>query len=341
MAVKKEAISYEDIVRAVRAGKYAPVYYLMGEEEYYIDKLSEFIADSALKEEEKDFNLTICYGSDVSVDDIITAAKRYPMMAERQVVWVREAQQLQDIDNLASYLEHPQPSTVLILCHKRGVLDKRKKLAGEIQKVGVLFESKKLKENQLPGFVTSYMKRKELLMDQNAVMMMCEHVGDDLSRMTGELDKLILALPEGEKRVTADFVERNVGISKDYNNFELLSALIDKDVLKVNRIVKYFNNNPKSFVLQPTLSTLFGFFSNLMVAYYAPNKTEEGIAEWIDQSVWQVRKNILPGLKNFSGVKTMQIIEKIREADAKSKGIGNTLATSGELLMELTHFILH
>ncbi|MBR2379490.1 MAG: DNA polymerase III subunit delta [Paraprevotella sp.] len=342
MAVKKEGITYEEIVRSVRAGKYAPIYYLMGEEDYYIDRLSEFITNSALKEDEKDFNLTVCYGADVTVDDVINAAKRFPMMAERQVVLVREAQQLEERDKLSFYLAHPQPSTVLILCHKHGVLDRRKKLAADIQKVGVLFESKRLYDNQLPSFVTSYLQRKDgIKMDSNAVLMICEHVGSDLSRLTGELDKLILALREGEKQINADFVERHVGISKDFNNFELLAALIDKDVLKVNRIVKYFNDNPKGYSLQLTLSTLFGFFSNLMVAYYSPVKTEEGIAEWIEQPVWQVRKNILPGLKKFSDVKTMQIIEKIRETDAKSKGIGNTIADSGALLTELTHFILH
>ena len=341
MAAKKEGVTYEEIVRAVRAGNFAPVYYLMGEESYYIDKVSEFIVDSALKEEERDFNLTVCYGADVTADEVVNAAKRFPMMAQRQVVWVREAQNLQGKERLSFYLEHPQPTTVLILCHKHGVLDRRKKLASDIQKAGVLFESKKLYESQLPGFVSAYLRRKGVAMEQNAVMMVCESVGSDLSRLSGELDKLVLALPEGETRIGASFVERHVGVSKEFNNFELVSALVAKDVLKVNRIVKYFNDNPKNFSLQLTLSVMFGFFSNLMLAYYAPKRTEEGIAEWTEQPRWQVGRNILPAMRNYTGVKVMQIIGKLRETDAKSKGVGNTMATPGDLLKELAYFILH
>lgn len=341
MAAKKEGVTYEEIVRAVQAGNFAPVYYLMGEESYYIDKVSEFIVDSALKEEERDFNLTVCYGADVTADEVVNAAKRFPMMAQRQVVWVREAQNLQGKERLSFYLEHPQPTTVLILCHKHGVLDRRKKLASDIQKAGILFESKKLYESQLPGFVSAYLRRKGVAMEQNAVMMVCESVGSDLSRLSGELDKLVLALPEGETRIGASFVERHVGISKEFNNFELVSALVAKDVLKVNRIVKYFNDNPKNFSLQLTLSVMFGFFSNLMLAYYAPKRTEEGIAEWTEQPRWQVGRNILPAMRNYTGVKVMQIIGKLRETDAKSKGVGNTMATPGDLLKELAYFILH
>lgn len=172
-------------------------------------------------------------------------------------------------------------------------------------------------------------------------MMVCESVGSDLSRLSGELDKLMLALPEGETRIGAAFVEQHVGISKDFNNFELVSALVAKDVLKVNRIVKYFNDNPKNFSLQLTLSVMFGFFSNLMVAYYAPQRTEEGIADWVEQPRWQVVRNILPAMQKYSGVKVMQIIGKLRETDAKSKGLGNTIATPGDLLKELAYFILH
>lgn len=341
MAAKKDAVTYEEIVRAVKAGNYVPVYYLMGEESYYIDKISEFIVECALKEEEKDFNLTVCYGTDVTIDEVINAARRFPMMAERQVVLVREAQNLSGKEQLSFYLEHPQPSTILIFCHKHGVLDRRKKLAADIQKTGVLFESKKMYDSQLPGFVTSYLRRKGVAMEQQAVMMICEAVGSDLSRLSGELDKLLLALPEGEMRIGASFVEHHVGISKEFNNFELIAAFVEKDILKVNRIVKYYDSNPKSFSLQLTISVLFGFFSNLMVAYYAPQRTEEGIAGWIEQPRWQVSKNIYPAMKKYSGVKVMQIIGKLREMDAKSKGVGNVYTTSGELLKELAYFILH
>ncbi len=341
MALKKEGVAYEGIIRSIRAGNYSPIYYLMGEESYYIDKVSEFIVNSALKEEEKDFNLTIYYGADASIDKVINTAKRFPVMAEHQVVLVREAQNLQGIDRLSYYLESPQSSTILILCHKHGILDRRKKLAADIQRVGVLFESKKVYDSQLPGFVTSYLQRKGFVMEQNAVMMICESVGADLSRVSSELDKLTIAMPEGENHIAASFVEQHVGISKDFNNFELVSALVAKDICKVNRIVKYFNDNPKNFSFQLTLSVLFGFFSNLMVAYYAPQRTEEGIADWIEQPRWQVLRNIIPAMQKYSGMKVMQIIGRLREMDSKSKGLGNTIAAPGDLLKELAYFILH
>ena len=337
----KQEISIEEIIRNLKNRQYAPIYYLMGDESYYIDKIADYMADTILTPEEREFNQMIFYGGDTDIETIINAAKRFPMMAERQVVWVREAQNLPGKERLSLYLEHPQPTTVLILCHKHGVLDRRKKLAADIQKVGILFESKKMYDSQLPGFVVSYMRRKGVAMEQQAVMMVCEFVGSDLSRLAGELDKLILALPEGEKRIGAAFVETHIGISKDFNNFELVSALVEKDVLKVNRIVKYFNDNPKNFSLQLTLTVMFGFFSNVMLAYYAPLRTEEGIADWIGQPRWQVSRNIFPAMHKYSGVKVMQIIGKIREMDAKSKGVGNTIATPGELLKELAYFILH
>ncbi len=341
MAARKEGVSYEDIVRDVRARKFKPVYYLMGEEAYYIDRISEYIVDTVLTEEEKDFNLTVLYGADTTVDTVINAAKRYPMMAEHQVVLVREAQSLAGKEALSFYLQHPQPATVLILCHKHGVLDRRKKLASDIQKAGVLFESSRLYENQLPGFVAGYLKRKGMTIGPDAAQILCEYVGSDLNRLAGELEKLVLALPSGESRVNADLIERHTGVSKEFNNFELVNAVAQKDVLKANQIVKYYNSNPKSFALPLTLSVLFNFFGNLMMAYYAPQKTEEGIAAWLEQPRWQVSRNVLPAMRKYSGVKVMQIIAELRRTDAKSKGIDNPNTTDGELLKELIYFILH
>lgn len=342
---KKESVTYEEIVRTIRAGQYSPVYYLMGEESYYIDKISDYIVDTALAEEEKDFNLTVFYGPDTNVSEIVTAARQYPMGAARQVVVVREAQRLdmnEDGQNrLMLYLERPQPTTVLVFCHKHGVLDRRKKVAAEIQRAGVLFESKKLYENQLPAFVVSYLRRKGLTMDQDAVMMLCSFTGSDLLLLSSELDKLALALPEGKLRIDTAFVEEHVGVSKSFNNYELVSALVEKDIYKSNQIVKYFNDNPKSYSLQLTLSVLFNFFSNIMTAYYAPQRTEEGIAAWLEIPRWQVTKNILPAMRRYSGIKVMQILEKLGQTDAKSKGVGESLATNGDLLKDLVYFILH
>ena len=340
-AAKQNTVNYEDILRDVRARKLKPIYYLMGEESYYIDRISDYIVDTVLKEDEKDFNLTIAYGPETTIEAVINAAKRYPMMGEYQVVLVREAQGLENKDALSYYLKQPQPSTILVICHKHGVLDKRKKLAADIQNVGVLFESKRLYDNQLPAFVATYLKKKGVGIEPEASMILCDSVGSDLNRMTGELDKLILALPEGQMRINAALIEEHIGISKDFNTFELVAAIVAKDVLKANRIVKYFNSNPRTFALQPTLAVLFNFFSNLMLAYYSPQKTEEGIVDWIEQPKWQVTKNILPAMKMYSGIKVMQIISELRQIDAKSKGIGNHSTTDGELLKELIYFILH
>lgn len=333
--------TYEEIVRDLRNQVYKPVYYLMGEESYYIDKISEYIAQTVLKEEEREFNQTILYGSDVDIVAVINAAKRYPMMAERQVVIVKEAQHIKHMEDLVFYVQKPLQSTVLVICHKNGVLDRRKKLAAEIEKVGVLFESKKIKDTQLPGFITSYLKRKSVEIEPKASEMMAEFVGTDLNRLAGELDKLVITLAPGMRRVTPEQIERNIGVSKDYNNYELRSALVAKDVLKANKIIKYFAENPKTNPIQMTLSVLFGFFSNLMLAYYAPEKTEQGIASQLGlKSAWQAREYIA-AMRMYSGMKVMQIIGEIRYCDAKSKGVENSSLSDADLLRELIYKILH
>lgn len=333
--------TYEEIARDLKNRIYKPVYYLMGEESYYIDRISEYIAQTVLNENEKEFNQTILYGADTDIATIINAAKRYPMMSKYQVVIVKEAQGVKNIDELSYYLQKPLESTILVLCHKHGVLDRRKKLAAEIEKVGVLFESKKIKDAQLTGFITSYLKRKSIEIKPKASEMMAEFVGTDLSRMAGELEKLIITLPKGQKRITPEQIEQNIGISKDYNNYELRNALIIKDVFKANQIIKYFEENPKTNPLQMTLSVLFNFFSNLMLAYYAPEKSEQGIAAQLGlKSPWQ-SKDYLAAMRKYSGVKVMQIIGEIRYCDAKSKGVGNSSLGDGELLRELVYKILH
>ena len=333
--------TYEEIARDLKNRIYKPVYYLMGEESYYIDRISEYIAQTVLNENEKEFNQTILYGADTDIATIINAAKRYPMMSKYQVVIVKEAQGVKNIDELSYYLQKPLESTILVLCHKHGVLDRRKKLAAEIEKVGVLFESKKIKDTQLAGFITSYLKRKSIEIEPKASEMMAEFVGTDLSRMAGELEKLIITLPKGQKRITPEQIEQNIGISKDYNNYELRNALIIKDVFKANQIIKYFEEIPKTNPLQMTLSVLFNFFSNLMLAYYAPEKSEQGIAAQLGlKSPWQ-SKDYLAAMRKYSGVKVMQIIGEIRYCDAKSKGVGNSSLGDGELLRELVYKILH
>lgn len=334
-------VTYEEIVRNLKNEVYSPIYFLMGEEDYYIDRISDYLVNHALTETEKEFNLTVLYGADTDIATVINAAKRYPMMSKYQVVVVKEAQHLRNIEELTYYLQKPLASTILVFCYKHGALDRRKKITAEIEEAGVLFESKKLKEAQLPGFISSYLKRKQVEIEPKASEMMAEFVGADLNRMAGELEKLIITLPAGQKRITPELIERNIGISKDYNNFELRNALIAKDVLKANQIVKYFEENPKNNPLQVTLAVLFNFFANLMLAYYAPEKTDQGIAAQLGlRSPWQ-SKDYMIAMQKYSGVKVMQIIGAIRECDAKSKGIGNPSTPDGELLRSLVYMILH
>lgn len=333
--------TYEDIVRNVKNRIYAPVYFLMGEEDYYIDRIADYILDTVLTDAEKEFNQTVLFGTDTDIATVINAARRYPMMSEHQVVVVKEAQGLKNLENLTFYLQKPLLSTILVFCYKHGALDRRKKIVAEIEKAGVLFESKRLKDSQLPGFITSYLKRRKVEIDPKASEMMAEFVGTDLNRMAGELEKLVITLPAGQRRVTPEQIERNIGISKDYNNFELRNALVAKDVLKANLIVKYFSDNPKNNPLQVTLAVLFNFFSNLMLAYYAPQKTDQGIAAQLGlRSPWQA-KDYMNAMQRYSGVKVMQIVNAIRNCDAKSKGVGNSSVSDGELLRELVYFILH
>ena len=341
VAKKKTGITHEEIIREVRAGNVKPIYYLMGEESYYIDRVADFLVNSVLKPEEKDFNLITLFGAETDIDTVINSAKGFPMGAQRLVVLVKEAQNLQNIDRLEYYLKQMQPSTVLIFCHKNGALDRRKKIAGLIEKNGVLYESKKLYDSNLPTFIRDYLRRKHLAIDPAAASMLAEHVGSDLNRLAGELDKLCLAIPANEKTVTPDLVERNIGISKEFNIFELQDALAQKDVLKVNKIANYFDKNPKANPPQKILPSLFKFFSNLMLAYYSPDKSEKGIAAWLGMTDWQVRRNVLPAMQKYSGVKVMKIIGEIRRTDARSKGVGNPSISGGDLMKELFFFILH
>lgn len=344
---KKAGITYEDIVRQVQAGDFKPIYYLMGEESYYIDRVADYIVSQALTEDERDFNLTILYGPQTSGEEVVNAAKRYPMMAERQVVLVREAQTLEHREALSFYLQKPLLSTVLILCHKNGKLDGRTKLATEIQRAGILFESRKLYDRELPSFVGAYVHRKRLEIAPEACQILCEHVGADLNRLAGELDKLVVALSKGgdgivaSRLIDAQLIQDHIGISKDYNAFELVAALAVKDVIKANRIVKYFDSNPKNFALQPVVATLFRFYVNMMLAYYSPVKTDDGIAAWLELPLWQVRRDIIPAMRYYNAMQVFNILDEIRKTDAASKGVGGQKTSDGDLLKELVFRILH
>ncbi len=340
---KKKAndITYEQIVRDVQAGNIKPIYYLMGEESYYIDHVADFIVDTLLRPEERDFNLLTFYGADADIDAIITAARSFPMAAQHLVVLVKEAQGLKHLDHLEFYFRQMQPSSVLIFCHKNGTIDRRLKVATLINKEGVLFESKKLYDSQLPAFIQNYLRRKRVAVAPGAAEMLAEFVGADLNRLASELDKLILALPEGEKVISTTLVQENIGLTKNYNIFELQDALGVKDVLRVNRIAKYFESNEKANPIQLTLGILFKYFTNLMLAFYAPDKTEQGLASWLGQTPWQVRKNVMPAMQHYNAMKTMLILGEIRRTDARSKGSEGSHVSNGDLLKELLFFIMH
>ena len=333
--------TYESIMSELRSGVYRPVYYLMGEEGYFTDKITDYIIENALTEVERDFNLTVFYGLETDIDTVINTAKRFPMMAERQVVVVKEAQALKNIDNLIYYLQNPQPTTVLVFAHKNGSLDKRKKVATEVDRNGVVLDTKKFREDHLPSFISSYLKEKGLTADPKSVLMLRESIGADLARIAGEIDKLSISLPQDATAITPELVEEHIGISKEYNNFELQNAIVNKDVYKANKIINYFAQNPKKNPIQMTLALLFSFFSNLMMCYYAPEKTERGVAEFLGlKSSWGVG-DYLKAMRNYRAMHVMEVLHLIRLADAQSKGAEGAALPDGEIMRELLYKIMH
>ncbi len=336
-------MTYGSIMHDLKAGKYLPLYYLHGEEAYYIDKICDYIAEHALAPEERDFNQTILFGSDVTASQVADAARRYPMMAARQVVIVKEAQNIKNTDALEKYFKQPLASTVLVMCHKNGKIDGRKReYTKAIQQAGILFESQKLRERDLPPFIENYLKERQTSIDPKSEQLIADSIGADLSRLTSELDKLILSLPADDKRVTPQIVEDQIGVSKDFNGFELRDAIVNRNVYKANQIINYFDKNPKAGSIYSFLPMLFNYFQNLMIAFYAPQRqSQEGVAAWLElRSPWAA-KDYMTGMRNYTGSKVMQILGKLREIDAKSKGLDNPNTPPGELMKELIFYILH
>ena len=341
MAETKNA-SFDSIMHDLKQRNYLPIYYLMGEESFYIDKISDYIAENVLTPEERDFNMTVMYGTDVTGKDVVEVARRYPMMSEHQVVIVKEAQKLKGLEPLEKYVEKPLASTILVFCHKYGVADRRKKVYSEMAKVGVVFESKKLRDRDLIPFIGKYLQARGASIDPKSEQIIADSIGPDLNRLTSELDKVLIALPADDKRVTPEVVERQIGVSKDFNTFELRDAIVNRNVYKANQIANYFDINPKAGSFYQILPLLFNYFQNLIIAFYCPQRgSQEAVAKWLDlKSPWAA-KDYMTGMRNYSGMKVMQIISKIREIDAKSKGIDNPYTPSGELMKELIFFILH
>jgi DNA polymerase-3 subunit delta len=334
-------LGFEEIKRSISAGNFAPVYLFQGDESYFIDQLTGMLTEKVPDDSERDFNQIIFYGMETNARTVIASCKRFPMMAERQLVVLKEAQNMKDIDELVYYVKQPLRSTVLVINYKHGKLDGRKKLAGEIGKTGVSFESKKLYENKMPAFIIRYLQEKNVKIEQKASLLLTDYLGNDLSKLTNELEKLIISLPKSNAQITSALIEKNIGISKDYNNFELQKAIASKDVLKANRIAKYFEQNPKNNPLIVTLTVLFNFFANLMICHYEKNKTESHLMLTLGFRFNFQITDYVQAMKNYSAGKTMQIISLIRTADAQSKGVDNASLPDGKLLAELLYKIMH
>lgn len=324
----------KELVSDIRKGHIKPVYFLMGEEPYYIDKLSEFIEDNILSEEEKGFNQMVLYGRDVSVEDIIGNAKRFPMMAEHQVVIVKEAQDLsRTIDKLEAYVANPQPTTILVVNYKYKKIDKRKLLYKAIKKNGVVFESKKLYDNQVPDWIRRVLSGQSYSITPKAALMLAEFLGTDLSKINNELEKLKIVLPEGTE-ITPEHIEQNIGISKDYNNFELHKAIGDRDTKKAFKIIKYFGENPKDNPMVVTVSLLHSYFSKLLQLHGLNDKSSRNVASALKINPYFANEYIVAA-RNYPMKKVSAVIASLREFDVKSKGVGANSIPQSDLLKEL------
>ena len=355
MAVKRETVTFTTLNKEIKSGKFRNIYVLQGEEPYYIDRLQQLIIDTALTEDQRDFNLSLYYGNTANVREVISACQQYPAFSERKVVVVREAQLIpkqpghkNDFDLLASYAEKPQPSTVLVICHKGETLKSKPFIeALKATKNGVIFDSNKVKEGRdLDALIVNYANSLGCNIDTKATSMLADHIGTDIARLFSELDKLFLltenepSTPSGQKSITPALIERNIGISKDFNNFELEDALSRRDAAKAFRIVDYFERNPKNNPSVVSVSMLFSFFSNVLLAATARDKSPDGIMDVVGtRSQWRARK-LLEATRMYNTRSLVNIIGFLRECDTRSKGIGSR-QDQYALLKELIYKILH
>jgi DNA polymerase-3 subunit delta len=324
----------KQIVSEIREGNIKPIYFLMGEEPYFIDKLADYIGDTVLTEEEKGFNQMVLYGKDVRIEDIVSVAKRYPMMSERQVVIVREAQHLaRNIEDLTSYAEQPQHSTVLVICFKYKKLDKRKKLHKALRTHGLVFESNKLYENQVSDWIRNLLKGKGYLISHKASILLVEYLGTDLSRISNELDKLQGVLPEGTE-IDPKTIEEYIGISKDYNNFELKKAIGEKDFRKATQIITYFSQNPRENPFVVTVTLLHNFFTQLLQFHGLLDHSTKNVASALRINPYFVSE-FQTAAKNYPMKRVSTIISNLREMDLKGKGVGAHNTSQADLLKEL------
>ncbi|WP_413666450.1 DNA polymerase III subunit delta [Mucilaginibacter sp. Mucisp86] len=336
-----------EILKDLKNRKFKPLYLLHGEEPYFIDLVSNYVEHHVLPEHERGFNQTVVYGKDTDIMTVLNAAKRYPMMADYQVVLVKEAQDMKwgkdddnkkSIDPVLSYLENPLPSTILVFCYKYGKFDKRKKTYKAIEKNGLIFESATLYDNKVPAWVEGYVSDKGYKMNQQGSAMIAEYLGNDLAKIANELEKLMLNVSAGQE-ITLKHIQDNIGISKEYNVFELQTALTKKDAYKVNQIINYFEANPKSNPIVLVLGNLNNFFSKVLVYHYVKDKTPQNLAKEMGVNPYFI-KDYEQAARNYPLGKIFQVISYLREYDLKSKGVESN-APHGELMKELMFKILH
>jgi DNA polymerase III subunit delta len=333
--------SYEQILARLKKKEYDPVYFLTGEEPYYIDLVSDYIEENVLTEADKSFNLTILYGKETDANAVMNAAKRFPMMASQQVVIVKEAQEIAKFDDLIHYIEKPLNSTLLVLNYKYSKPDKRKKVFKSLINNSIFLESKRLYDNQVQAWITGYLSARNLSIEPKASALLTEFLGNDLSKISNEIDKLIISLGEGQKMITSSLIERNIGISKDFNIFELQRALGKRDVVAANRIINYFAENPKNHSAVGTISMLYGFFSKVLIYYWIKDKSQQNLFEQLGVKHQYFLKDYIEAARNYDANKAVKIIELLREYDLKSKGYKGTDIPDGDLLKELIFKILH
>ena len=333
--------SYSLVRKEILKKEFKPIYLFMGEESFFIDDLTDMMDKMILSETERDFNHSLFYGVDSDVRTIISTCQRYPMMAEYQVVIVKEAQRLDNFDLLELYAKNPQKSTILILNYKNGTVDGRKAVVKAIDKVGVIFESKRLYDNQVPAFIDSYYRERGVQIDGKSTQMLVDYVGNNLSKLVMELEKLQVVLSNKQPRVTPELIEKHIGISKDFNNFELINAIANKDRAKAYRIVNYFEQDQKNNPLVMTLYSFIYYFNNLVECYWLPQKSQQSVMKALNFRSTFMTSDYMAGLRNYTVNEVMAIISELRTFDAKSKGIDNPpYTTNGELLRELVARIM-
>ncbi len=333
-------VSHEQIIAVLKKKEYHPLYFLAGDEPYYIDLVSDYIQENVLSDAEKSFNLTVVYGKETDAFALMNLAKKFPMMGNRQVVIVKEAQDLAQFDDLIHYIENPLQSTLLVLNYKHKKPDKRKKVFKSLLSNSVHLDSKRLYDNQIPAWISAYLAARNFSIEPKASAMLTEFLGRDLSKISNEIDKLIVSLGEGQKKITSTLIESNIGISKDFNNFELQRALGKKDVVTANRIINYFASNEKTHPLAETINSLYNFFSRVLIYYWISNKSKDNLVKQMDVNPYFL-KDYTEAARNYNATKAVQIIELLREYDLKSKGYRGTNMSAGDVLKELVFKIIH